>query len=154
MDAKKTLLFELLWWLFTAVIAAVVLFPIYREIPAYPFWWINVIAIVVFITATRYIFLLKFTPIARWQVVKAVMVILMVPLVFNLVNNVNFFQTYLDEQGILSFMGHLSPVRIDEMDKYIRTQMVLFGVGSIIASVVLAFRLVISIWRFRNKGTV
>lgn len=154
MNAKNTLLVESLWWLFTALIVAVVLYPIYREIPAYPFWWINIIAIVVFITATRYIFLLKFTPIARWQVVKAVLVLLCVPLIFNLVNNVNFFQTYLDEQGILSFMGHLSPDRIDELDKYIRAQMVLFGVGSIIASVILAFRLIISIWRFRNKGTI
>jgi len=154
MNARNTLIFEAVWWFFTLVLALVVLFPIYREVPNYPFWWINIIAIVVFVTATRYIFLLKYTPIAHYQVMKGILVILAVPLIFNLVNNINFFQTYLDEQGILSVMGHLPPMRVDALEKYMRTQMILFGVGSVIASVVLPIRLIMSIWRVRNKGTV
>jgi len=154
MNPRNTLVFEAIWWLFTALLVIVVMFPIFSEVPEYPFWWINTIAIVVFVTATRYIFLLKFTPLARQQIVKGILVLLSVPLIFNLVNNINFFQTYLDEEGILSVMGHLPPARIDALEKYMRAQMILFGVGSVIASVVLTIRLIISIWRLRNKGTI
>jgi hypothetical protein len=79
------------------------------------------------------------------------LVLLSVPLIFNLVNNINHFQTYLDEQGILSFMGHLHPSRIDSLEKYVRTQMLLFGVGSVISAVILPVRLTMSVWRVRNK---
>lgn len=151
---SKKLIIEAIWWLITAVIIALVLIPIYNAVPDYPFWGINIIAIAVFITATRYIFLLKYTPISRWQFVKAAIVILSVPLIFNLVNNINYFQTYIDEQGILSFLGHLHPDRLDALEKYIRAEMILFGVGSVVASVILPIRLIRSIWKVRNKDEV
>lgn len=151
---SKTLMIEAIWWVITAILVVLVLFPIYEAVPDYPFWGINILAIVVFITATRYIFLLKYTPIIRWQIVKAIIVILCVPLIFNMVNNINHFQTYIDEQGILSFLGHLRPDRLDQIDKYMKAEMILFGVGSVIASIVLPVRLIMSIWKVRNKNTV
>ena len=147
-------MFEALWWIFTFLLVLVILFPLYNEVLDYPFYTINTIAIISFITTTRYIFFLKHTPIADWQIGKAVIIIACIPLVFNLVNNINYFQTYLDEQGILSIMGDLHPSRIDALDRYMRNQMILFGVGGVISSVILPIRLIISVWRLRNKGTI
>lgn len=147
-------LLELVWWLFTAVLVVFVMYPIYNEIPVYPFWIENCIAIVVFITSARHIFFLRFTPIAYIQPLKVVLAIAMIPLIFVLVSQFNFFQTYLDENGILSFLGHLSTGRIDSMDRYIRNEMGFFSVGAVISSAILAIRLIISVWRVRNKGTV
>lgn len=145
---------ELVWWLFTLVLVVFVMYPIYDEIPEYPFWMENCIAIAIFITAARYIFFLRFSPIAYIQQLKVVLAIGMIPLIFILVSQFNFFQTYLDENGILSFLGHLSPSRIDSMDRYIRNEMGFFSVGAVISSAILAIRLIISVWRVRNKGTV
>ncbi len=147
-------LLELVWWLFTAVLVIFVMYPIYQEIPDYPFWVENCIAIVTFITSARHIFFLRFSPIAYIQPLKVVLAIAMIPFIFMLVSQFNFFQTYLDENGILSFLGHLSPDRIDSMDRYIRNEMGFFSIGGIISSAILAIRLIISVWRVRNKGTV
>lgn len=151
---NSPLLLELVWWLFTAVLVIFVMYPIYNEIPDYPFWIENCVAIVLFITCARHIFFLKFSLFAYIQPLKVVLAIAMIPLIFVLVNQFNFFQTYLDENGILSFLGHLTPSRIDSMDRYIRNEMGFFSVGAIISSAILAFRLIISVWRVRNKGTV
>ncbi|MBK7426155.1 MAG: hypothetical protein IPI60_03495 [Saprospiraceae bacterium] len=147
-------LLELVWWIFTAVLVIFVLYPIYQQIPEYPFWTMNCIAIATFITSARLIFFLRFSPIAYIQPLKVVLAIAMIPFIFILVSQFNFFQTYLDENGILSFLGHLSPPRIDSMDKYIRNEIGFFSIGAIISSAILAIRLIISVWRVRNKGTV
>jgi hypothetical protein len=147
-------LLELVWWIFTAVLVVFVLYPIYQEVPKFPFWVMNCIAIVTFITSARLIFFLRFSPIAYIQQLKVVLAIAMIPFIFVLVSQFNFFQTYLDENGILSFLGHLSPPRIDSMDKYIRNEIGFFSIGAIISSAILAIRLIISVWRVRNKGTV
>jgi hypothetical protein len=145
---------ESLWWIITFVLLVLVLLPIFREVPDYPFYLINTISILVFITFSRYIFLLKHTFLAHQKALKVILSILCIPLVFYLVSNINEFQTYMDERGVLDFMSHLHPIRVDALDTYIRSQSLLFGVGSVIAAVLLPFRLVISVWRNRNKGTV
>jgi hypothetical protein len=145
---------EALWWLITVVLVTLVLLPIVREIPEYPFFLINIVSIVVFVTFSRYIFLLKYTFLAQQQMLKVALALFCIPLVFYLISNINAFQTYMDERGVLDFMSHLHPMRIDSLDIYIRSQSLLFGVGSVIAAVLLPFRLVISVWRNRNKGTV
>jgi hypothetical protein len=142
---------EVLWWIFTAVCSALILLPLWREVPNYPFLVINILAILVFITFTRYIFLLNYTFLTKYLILKVVLSLACIPLIFYLVNNINHFQTYLDEQGVLGFMGHLPPERIDALDKYMRAEFLLFGVGSVIASTMLPFRLLASVWRQYNK---
>ncbi len=152
---RQLIYLELLWWFFTAAIVAVVLFPVHRSLSeSYPFWAINIVAIAAFVMATRYIFFLRFSPVAYRQELKVILAIACIPAVFTLVSNVNHFQTYLDERGVLSFMSHLHPERLDTLDRYIRAQMIFFGVGSVVSTSVLAVRLIISVWRVRNKGTV
>jgi hypothetical protein len=40
------------------------------------------------------------------------------------------------------------------MTQYIRSEFLFFGVGSVIVSILLPFRMIISVWRTKNKGTV
>ena len=145
---------EIFWWLATFFLSLLVLFPIYQKTNRYPFTVINIIFVVVFITLFRYIFLLKYTWIAKRQYIKLILIFLSIPLVFNMINNVNFFTTQLDEFSTEAFLGHLAPEVRKNMETYIRSEMILFGVGSIVTSLIFPFRLVISIWRQRNRGTV
>jgi hypothetical protein len=73
---------------------------------------------------------------------------------FLLVEQITNFQTYLDEQGIDALVGHIPFAKREGMVSYIRNQMLLFGVGSCISTFFLFFRLIISVWRVRNRGTV
>jgi energy-coupling factor transporter transmembrane protein EcfT len=156
-EAKKRQLMwmlEAIWWIVTAIVVVVVLFPIYSSLNNYPFYPINIIFIVTFITLARYIFLLKFTALANRQTWKIIIVFLCIPVVFLLVQELNAFQLYIDEEGIDALVGELPYDEKDNMISYIRSQMLLFATGSVICSVLLPFRLVISVWRTRNRGTV
>ncbi|MEL6926262.1 MAG: hypothetical protein AAFO94_19630 [Bacteroidota bacterium] len=153
-QSKLAFRLELIWWLVTAVIVAAVLLPILTSVQSYPFLVSNIVFIIVFITFTRYIFLLKHTFIAKRQIVKALFGLICIPILFYLINEINFFQTYLDEQGFDSFMQGLTLEKKDSLHRYIRSELLLFGVGSIIVAIILPVRMLISVWRLRNRGTV
>ena len=142
---------EILWWVVTLVIAGGVLYPIYRAAPDYPFWVANSVFIVVFVTATRYIFLLRHTWLARMQKSKLLIMLLTLPLTAYLINEINFIQTYLDENTFEGFLGHLPNQRLLSLTKYIRSEVLFFGVGAVISIFVLFFRLLRSIWLVRNR---
>ena len=40
----------------------------------------------------------------------------------------------------------------NSMINYVRSEMILFGVGSIVSAAAFAFRLILSVWRMRNRG--
>ena len=146
---------EFIWWLFTALLIAAVLLPIYSAIYfRYPFYWINSIYIICFVTLTRYTFLLQQTFLAKQQALKVIIFFLCLPLGFYLIQELNTFQTFLDEEGWDAVVGNLDYGKRNGMINYMRNQMLLFGVGSIISTVVFPFRLLISFWRTRNRGTV
>ena len=104
---NKLIQLELVFWLFTIVVIVAVLIPIYSNIPNYPFWLTNIVFILAAITITRYLFLLKFTFLAKRQILKVGVIFLSIPLLFYLVQELNLFQTYLDEEGIEGIVGHL-----------------------------------------------
>lgn len=156
MNKQNTLVFrlELIWWVVTAIIIGTVLFPVYKVQPEYPFWTINIISIVTFITLTRYVFLLKYTFLGYIQWAKAVALFLCIPLIIYLISELHAFQLYLDEVGLEGIFSHLSPPDIKGMVKYVSSEMLFFTVGSIIATIIFPFRMLISFWRTHNHGTV
>jgi len=158
MDNQQQSLFfklEILWWLITAILIMGVLYPIYSKVGSnYPFYFANILFIVVFITFTRLIFLLKFSFLADWEKIKIALITITPILLFFLVNELNYFQTFLDEKGVENFLTQMSIPEQETMRRYITAEMLLFGVGSLIAAVVLPIRLLMSIWRVRNRGTV
>lgn len=151
---KLELKLELLWWVFTGIVAFAVIFPILQKLTSYPFLIINVVYIIWFITLTRTVFLLKHSFLANKQMVKAAIVLSSVPIIFILANCLTNFQTYMDETTFDQFMTHLPLEEQKNMNKYIHAEMVLFGVGSIIISIIFPFRMILSIWRNRNTNKV
>lgn len=145
---------EIIWWIFTVVAVVVVLLPIFSRVPDYPFYISNIIFVVVAITYTRYIFLLKHTPIARSIVVKVIILATAVPVTVLLIDGVSEFQRLMDENGYEAFLGHLMPDSLSSLGKYIRSQFFFFGVTGVICSIILPIRMIISIWRVKNRNTV
>ncbi len=145
---------ELLWWVITAMLVWAVLKPIHKAMYVWPFEWTNVLFVVILFTLTRYIFLLKHTFIGKQQVLKIALMLLMFPLTFFLIERVNEFLTFIEEQTWEPLTGHLPPANQPPIEEYIWGEMLFFGVGSIIAAPVFAARMMLSIWRTRNRGTV
>jgi len=145
---------EIIWWVVTALITAGVLFPIVTTVDGYPFLWVNSIFIIVFVTFTRYIFLLKYTFLAYSQYGKAAFILTSLITIFLLGQEVNLFQTFVDENGWEAVVGEGAYTYRQTLVDYIHTEMLFFGVGSILSAVVLVFRLLISVWRYHNRGTV
>jgi hypothetical protein len=150
----KRIQLELYFWLFTALIATAVLLPIITRLPDYPFLLTNIVFVVVAITMTRYLFLLKHTFLAKRQRLKVIFFFLFIPLIFYMVQEINYFQTFLDEEGPEAIVGSLPLSNQESMITYIRSQIILFGVAGIISTVTLGFRLLLSVWRLRNRGKV
>jgi len=76
------------------------------------------------------------------------------PLFAYIVQSIHNFQSFIDENGIAALLPDLDFEEQGRMAEFIQTEYIFFGVGAIIAIIVLFFRLIISIWRFRNKGTI
>ena len=153
-EQSLSLRMELVWWIFTAVVAFAVLFPIIKNVDDYPFLFSNILFIVVFITFARYIFLLKHTFLAKQQTLKVIIFFLCLPLFSILVNELTSVRSYLDEQGIEVLVKNLDYQNHWSFANYVKTEMYFFGVASLIVTALLPFRLLLSVWRNRNRGTV
>jgi hypothetical protein len=157
MDKQRILFikFELLWWAITCLVIGFVLYPIYKLQPVqFPFWKTNIIFVIVFITVTRYIFFLKHTFLGYIQWLKVLVILLCIPLLFYLVEELHFFKDYMDKIGLEDKFEHLSLQGQTDIINYIDSEMIFFGVGSLISSVILPFRMLISFWRTHNRGTI
>ena len=153
-EQSLSLRMELVWWILTAVVAFAVLFPIMKSVDEYPFLIPNILFIVVFITFTRYIFLLKHTFLANRQILKVIIFFLCLPLFSYLVNELTSVRTFLDEQGIETLVKNLEYENHWSFANYVKTEMYFFGAASLVVTALLPFRLLLSIWRNRNRGTV
>ncbi|NNE30640.1 MAG: hypothetical protein HKN16_13455 [Saprospiraceae bacterium] len=145
---------ELVWWAVTAVVALAALLPLWKYLEYYPFLIANIAAIIAFITFTRKIFLFQHSLLGNQQIIKMVLMVLCIPIFFYFINQVNAFQTVMDEQGVDALLGPEQEIGKLSLARYARTEFVFFAVGSVIATVVFFFRMMISIWRYRNRGTV
>ncbi|MBL7824993.1 MAG: hypothetical protein JNJ57_00065 [Saprospiraceae bacterium] len=147
------LLLELLWWAITAVIVWAVLSKIEQKMYVWPFQTLNVVFIVVFITLVRYTFFLKHTFLAKPQILKIALMLLMFPVTFMLINYLNKFTSFVEQQTWDSLTGHLPPFEKLDFEQFLWNEMLFFGIGSILAAPAFAIRMMISIWRTRNLGT-
>lgn len=154
---KQTLvriLLELTWWVITLVLVLAVLAPIDKAMYVWPFRTTNIVFIVALVTFARHIFLLQHTFLANNQVLKIAMMLLMFPATFMLIDSVNGFMTHIEDNSWDQMTGHLPAVEKLATEKYIWNEMLFFGVGSILSAPIFAIRMMLSIWRTRNRGTV
>lgn len=146
---------EIVWWAITAVIAVLFLLPLLTQVGyRYPFYIPNVFFIVLFVTFTRYIFLLKHTLIANSKWIKLVLVFLPIPLFFFSMDALYNFQDFLDKGDHIKMLSLLSPDTAMNISKYMKYQFIFFGTGSLLVIFLFPIRMIISIWRGINKGTV
>jgi hypothetical protein len=101
--------FELLSWLFAILFAVLLIAPIYLKVGnIYAFYVRNFVCIVVFLTLTRYIFLLSYTPFARVKWFKFLLIFLPIPLFLFHIDSLFDFQRFLDEDGTISLFKVLA----------------------------------------------
>lgn len=151
---KHKIIAELLWWIFTAVVVILVLFPVWKNTIDFPFYVENAMLVIVFITFTRYIFFLPISFIARLKWIKVFIILSVVLFCFILATALGDFRNYMDEKGLQTLVTHLHVTRQTSVMTYIKNEMIFFGTGSIITAILLTFRLIISLWRMRNSGRV
>lgn len=151
---QLVLYLEIIWWALTALIIWLVLYPVNEAMHVWPYKGWNIAFVVCTITLARYTFLLKYTWIARLQEVKVGLILLMFPLTFTTIDALNGFMVYIEENTWEGLTGHLPAARQSAIEEYMWREMLLFGVGSIVAPPVFAVRLFISVWRLRNRGVV
>ncbi len=147
-------LHEVLWWLFTILVILIVLFPIWDNDIDFPFYFQNALLIAIFITFSRYIFFLPLTFIARKKWIKVAIILSAVIFFFVMSTALSDFRNYVDERGLQTLVNHLHVTKQTRIIEYIKNEMIFFGVGGIITGIILPFRMIISLWRMRNKGTV
>lgn len=155
---KLSLILELMFWGITAIVVFGVLRPILINFNDFPFLLQNILIIVVGINYTRYAFLWRHTIFAKSNIIRALILLGTIPLVFFMIQNLNGFQTYLDDGGYETFMDLLKNPLVDERKKgllqYIRSEFVFFSVAAISAGVVFPIRIIVSFWRTKNNKGV
>lgn len=145
---------EILWWAFTAILTTAVLLPIWQNAPTFPFFFANAFFIIVFVTFTRYTFLLPTTLLARSKWIKVFVMAIAGILFFVMSTALSDFHNFLEQEGLQTIVTHLNVQQQTSVINYIKNEMIFFGVGSVIAGIVLPFRMLKSIWRMKNRGTV
>ena len=151
---KEKLTVELLWWVFTFVVVSIIMLPIWTEAPGFPFSFQNILLIVFFITFTRYIFFLPLTLIARAKWIKVGIILSAVLFLFVTATAMIDFRNFMDERGLQTLVENLDVQLQTRRINYIKHEMIFFGMGSLITGVMLPMRMIRSLWRMRNKGTV
>lgn len=147
----KKIYLELLWWIFTFVIVLAVLYPIYSTTPDYPYFKTNALFIIVFVTFGRYIFLLDQTPLYRLTKVKIAIVLASLVIVFYLYGALTGISSSFDASGMIPYTKHLSFDELDRMRSYISKEILFFGAGAFISSLILPVSLILSVGKLRRK---
>jgi len=148
---NKKLTLELLWWIVTATLSVAIILPMVSA-GNYHFLWQNIFLVAVFITITRYIFFLEHTFLSKLEWLKAVLILAAPIVIFLIVQEINRFQTFLDEYGWEKIIDSGAAATQTGLSKYIYSEMLFFGVGAAISTFILPIRMIVSIWRMRNLG--
>ncbi|MBN8683008.1 MAG: hypothetical protein J0L99_10145 [Chitinophagales bacterium] len=145
---------ELIWWFITALIVTAVLYIPQNSLNEWPFIWWNALFVVVLITLSRYIFLLKYTFLGKQQELKIALMLLCFPLIFTLINGLNAFMRFIEDRTWEPLTGHLPFEERLSTESYIWSEMLFFGVGSIIVTPIFMVRMIASVWLYRNRGVI
>ncbi|NNE32089.1 MAG: hypothetical protein HKN40_06940 [Winogradskyella sp.] len=149
---KQKVLFELIWLCITAIIAVIIILPIYFNVKEYPFYVDNIVLIIISVTFIRYIFLLKHHWITYSKWFKLILIFTPIAIILYLVDVLHNFNLFTDQEGIKSIMSD-SPYKLqNQMAFYIKTEMLFFWVASFISTIFLPFRMIKSLWTKINKG--
>ena len=152
MDKKIQL--EIILWTITAIVIVLVMFPIWSEVGTdFRYHNSNIMAVFIFMVYSRLLFVLRHTYIAKNSLMKIIFVIMSIPLFIYFMDRINEFQTFIDDNGDTSLLTQYSD-RVANLTKYIRYEYLFFAVAALITVAMMPFRMILSLWRTRNRGTV
>lgn len=148
---KKEWNFELLSWAFVIAFCVLILSPvIFKSGTHYTFYWQNVVSIIVFLSFSRLIFLLGYTPYGRYKWLRFILVFLPIPLFMYHLDNLYDFQRFVDENGTISFLKGSTDLDDYNFGKYIKYQFIFFCTGALVTIVIMPLRMILSFWRTTN----
>jgi len=151
---NKNIQLEIIWWMITLVVILLVMFPIWSEVGTdFRYNNSNIMAVFIFMVYTRLLFTLRHTYIANNSLMKIFFVILSIPLFVYFMNAINVFQTFVDENGDTALLPAYDD-SVSQLTKYIRYEYLFFSVAAIMTVTMIPFRMILSLWRTRNRGTV
>jgi hypothetical protein len=150
----KLLAIEAISLLMTAIVVVAVMYPIWTQFPEFSFNWTNIVYILAFLTFTRYTFLLRYTFVATQQNIKIGFILLTLIIILGLMTQIQDFNVWIDAGDPDRLMPNVPQSKRDALLKYIKSEFMFFAVGAIVASVFLSGRLMMSVWRTRNKEGV
>lgn len=153
-EDKRKWKLEILWWTITIVLCIIVIVPILINLPEYPFLWINISFILISTTLARFIFYWHLHPLARIRFVKYFLFLASILLLLYTVGRLNDFQIFMDDNGVLSLVKGMQINHAPSMARYLRNETIFFGAAALVTSFLMPFRLIISNWRQKNKGTL
>ncbi|KXK39641.1 MAG: hypothetical protein J5I52_00635 [Saprospiraceae bacterium] len=143
--------FELLSVLFAMVFSALFMLPIYlKSGDHYNFYISNTINIILFITLTRWIFMLRYSPFSRSKWIRFALVFIPIPLLMYQMDRFYEFRFFVDDIGVLSFFGNEQTIENFHFGRFIKYQYFFFSTGAMVTTVLLPVRMIISFWRTYN----
>lgn len=142
---------EIYFWLIVLLAIILLISPIYIKTGAnYPFYVSNIMAIFIFLTFTRLIFLLKYAPYARHKWFRLIMIFLPIPLLMYHIDSFFAFREFIEEEGVITFFKGSADMSDYHFGKFIRNQYMFFLVAAIITMLLMPVRMIISFWRTTN----
>lgn len=142
-----------LWILAMILLPVISLWPIYSNELDYPFYLNNFVFILTPIFFLRYIFFIKFTFIENTLIPKILFIPLAIVLIIYSYRGFNEFVNFYNDNGIFYSLEKFDLKKQDFLSTYINRQYIFFAVLSMIVSIIMPFRMLISVWRVYNKGT-
>jgi len=142
-----------LWILAMILLPVISLWPIYSNELDYPFYLNNFVFIFTPIFFLRYIFFIKFTFIENTLIPKILFIPLAIVLIIYSYRGFNEFVNFYNDNGIFYSLEKFDLKKQDFLSTYINRQYIFFAVLSMIVSIIMPFRMLISVWRVYNKGT-
>jgi hypothetical protein len=151
---NNKVLFEIVWWVITAVIVSVIMYPIWYDFMGFKFNLTNTVLVTCFVTFTRYAFLLKHTFLANWEKGKIIFILCAIAFIGVLSIQVQDFNVWFDNGDPDILLKTVKASKREGLLEYIKTEFIFFAVASSISVLFLAGRLFHSIWRLKNRGIV
>ena len=141
---------ELVWWLFTLLLATLVILPLYTTLLEFPFYVPNFVYVVVAVTLTRYLFFLHISWLRDRLFLQGAIIMALIPLLFYMGQRFQNFIIYFDEQGPDVLHRYLDPSIGPAMTQYVHAEYRFFGIWAMTAAVITPFRFLYNIWvRYR-----
>lgn len=147
MSKNKHLQLEIIWWLFTLVLATLVLLPIKSQGINFPFYAYNMVYVIATVTLTRYLFFLNLSWLKDRFVAQAGLIFMLIPLLFMMGQGLNEFITYQDNNGPDVLIKGLTSESANAMNAYIKSEYFFFGTWAMVAGLILPFRILVNVWR-------